>query len=182
MRLQIREHFYVAHQLFLFSLLALQQGKLHLFAFRDVVSFRDQVDHRAVVVETDTARRPPSIAAASSVLDASGYVVARRQATVSSKMTGKVLEVLVEEGMRVEEGQVVARLDAATQRAQLAVAQAQAEADIINAGLAVGVVSTASSTTVPAGNVISPPRQTSKNSFMLLDVSPLSTTSSFSPR
>ncbi|MDJ0813326.1 MAG: efflux RND transporter periplasmic adaptor subunit [Woeseiaceae bacterium] len=82
----------------------------------------------AVLVETDTARRPPSIAAASSVLDASGYVVARRQATVSSEMTGKVLEVLVEEGMRVEEGQVVARLDDATQQAQLAVARAQAEA------------------------------------------------------
>ena len=82
----------------------------------------------AVLVETDTAQRPPSIAAASSVLDASGYVVARRQATVSSEMTGKVLEVLVEEGMRVEEGQVVARLDDATQRAQLAVAEAQADA------------------------------------------------------
>ena len=82
----------------------------------------------AVLVETDTARRPPSIAAASSVLDASGYVVARRQATVSSEMTGKVREVLVEEGMRVEEGQVVARLDDATQRAQLAVAEAQADA------------------------------------------------------
>ena len=59
----------------------------------------------AVPVETDTARRPPSIAAASSVLDASGYVVARRQATVSSKLTGKVEEVLVEEGMRVEKDQ-----------------------------------------------------------------------------
>ena len=82
----------------------------------------------AVLVETDTAQRPPSIAAASSVLDASGYVVARRQATVSSEMTGKVREVLVEEGMRVEEGQVVARLDDATQRAQLAVAEAQADA------------------------------------------------------
>ena len=82
----------------------------------------------AVLVETDTARRPPSIAAASSVLDASGYVVARRQATVSSKTTGKVREVLVEEGMRVEEGQVVARLDDATQQAQLAVARAQADA------------------------------------------------------
>jgi multidrug efflux pump subunit AcrA (membrane-fusion protein) len=82
----------------------------------------------AVVVETDTARRPPSIAAASSVLDASGYVVARRQATVSSELTGKVKEVLIEEGMRVEEGQVVAYLDDATQQAQVALASAQAEA------------------------------------------------------
>ncbi len=81
----------------------------------------------AVLVETDVARRPPSIAAASSVLDASGYVVARRQATVSSKVTGKVVEVLIEEGMRVEKDQVVARLDDTTQQAQLSLAIAQAD-------------------------------------------------------
>jgi RND family efflux transporter MFP subunit len=81
----------------------------------------------AILVETDVARKPPSVAAANSVLDASGYVVARRQATVSSKVTGKVLDVFVEEGMRVDEGQVVANLDDATQQAQLAVAQAQAQ-------------------------------------------------------
>jgi RND family efflux transporter MFP subunit len=81
----------------------------------------------AVLVETDIARRPPSAASANSVLDASGYVVARRQATVSSKITGKVVEVLVEEGMRVEKDQVVARLDDATQQAQLSLAKAQTE-------------------------------------------------------
>jgi len=81
----------------------------------------------AVLVETDVARRPPSVAAANSVLDASGYVVARRQATVSSKVTGKVVEVLVEEGMRVEQDQVVARLDDTTQQAQLSLAKARAE-------------------------------------------------------
>jgi RND family efflux transporter MFP subunit len=80
-----------------------------------------------VLVETEIARKPPSVAVASSVLDASGYVVARRQATVSSKVTGKVLDVYVEEGMRVDKDQVVARLDDATQQAQLAVARAQAE-------------------------------------------------------
>ncbi|MDX2410379.1 MAG: efflux RND transporter periplasmic adaptor subunit [Woeseiaceae bacterium] len=80
-----------------------------------------------VLVETDIARKPPSAAAANSVLDASGYVVARRQATVSSKVTGKVVEVLVEEGMRVEKDQVVARLDDTTQQAQLSLAKAQAE-------------------------------------------------------
>ncbi len=46
-----------------------------------------------------------------SVLDATGYVVARRMATVSSKITGKVREVLIEEGQRVEAGEVMARLD-----------------------------------------------------------------------
>ena len=60
-----------------------------------------------------------------SVLDASGYVVARRRATVSSKVTGKVTEVLVEEGMRVEEGQVLARLDGSVARRQLDLARAQ---------------------------------------------------------
>ena len=81
----------------------------------------------AVLVETDVARRPPSVAAASSVLDASGYVVARRQATVSSKVTGKVVEVFVEEGMRVEKEQIVAKLDDTTQQAQLQLALAQAD-------------------------------------------------------
>lgn len=81
----------------------------------------------AVLVETDIARKPPSVAAANSVLDASGYVVARRQATVSSKVTGKVIEVFVEEGMRVEKDQVVARLDDTTQHAQLSLAKAQAQ-------------------------------------------------------
>jgi RND family efflux transporter MFP subunit len=81
----------------------------------------------AVRIETGVARKPPSAAAANSVLDASGYVVARRQATVSSKVTGKVLDVFVEEGMRVDAGQVVASLDDATQQAQLAVARAQVQ-------------------------------------------------------
>ena len=62
------------------------------------------------------------------VLNASGYVTARRRATVSSKITGKVVEVNVEEGMAVREGQVLARLDDSTARAALALAEAQVEA------------------------------------------------------
>lgn len=62
------------------------------------------------------------------VLNASGYVTARRRATISSKITGKVIEVNVEEGMAVKEGQVLARLDDANPRAALAFAEAQAEA------------------------------------------------------
>jgi RND family efflux transporter MFP subunit len=60
-----------------------------------------------------------------SILDASGYVTARRQATVSAKITGKVAEVLIEEGMRVKEGDVLARLDDTEAKAQLALAKAQ---------------------------------------------------------
>ncbi len=62
------------------------------------------------------------------VLNATGYVTARRRATVSSKITGKVIEVNIEEGMAVRQGQVLARLDAETQRASVALAEAQAEA------------------------------------------------------
>ena len=63
-----------------------------------------------------------------SVLNASGYVTARRRATVSSKVTGRVIEVNVDEGMAVREGQVLARLDDSTVRATMALAHAQLEA------------------------------------------------------
>ena len=63
---------------------------------------------QVIDVETATASSGVAAASSSAVLDATGYVVARRQATVSSKATGKVLEVLVEEGMTVEEGQLLA--------------------------------------------------------------------------
>jgi len=63
-----------------------------------------------------------------SVLNASGYVTARRRATVSSKVTGKVIEVNVEEGMEVREGQVLARLDDSTLQAALKLYRAQLEA------------------------------------------------------
>jgi len=85
-----------------------------------------------------TAVRPVSVETAkvseraagtqAAVLNASGYVTARRRATVSAKITGKVVEVNVEEGMAVREGQVLARLDDATSRAALALAEAQSEA------------------------------------------------------
>ena len=55
-----------------------------------------------------------------SALDASGYVIARRQATVSSKITGRVIEVLIEEGQEVAADEVVARLDDTNARARVA--------------------------------------------------------------
>jgi RND family efflux transporter MFP subunit len=63
--------------------------------------------------------------APSAVLNASGYVVARRRATVSSKVTGKVLDVLIEEGHPVKAGQIVAHLDDTQARASLNLADAQ---------------------------------------------------------
>jgi RND family efflux transporter MFP subunit len=66
--------------------------------------------------------------AQASVLQGNGYVTARRKATVSSKVTGKVIEVNVEEGMDVREGQVLARLDDSTLQAALRLYRAQLEA------------------------------------------------------
>lgn len=59
------------------------------------------------------------------VLNASGYVVARRMATVSSKSTGKITAVNVEEGMHVAAGQVVARLEDDVARARVTIAKAE---------------------------------------------------------
>jgi RND family efflux transporter MFP subunit len=66
-----------------------------------------------------------------SILDASGYVVARRQATVSAKITGRLDQLFIEEGQHVKAGQVLAKLDdtnarAALQQAEAAVQQADA--------------------------------------------------------
>jgi len=80
---------------------------------------------RPPVVQVAVARAAGQGPGAGSVLDASGYVTARRQATVSAKITGKVTEVLIEEGMQVREGAVLARLDDTEARAQLALTRAQ---------------------------------------------------------
>jgi RND family efflux transporter MFP subunit len=71
---------------------------------------------------------------AGSVLDASGYVVARRQATVASKITAKMVELDIEEGDHVRAGQIIARLDDTNVRAALA--QARAQLDYAKSGLA----------------------------------------------
>lgn len=81
-------------------------------------------NNRAIEVEVTEATATRNGGPAT-VLDASGYVVARRQATVSAKVTGKVDEVLIEEGMRVKEGQVLARLDDSNVSKQLDYAQQQ---------------------------------------------------------
>lgn len=82
----------------------------------------------AVEVETATAvAASDSGGGGTAVLNASGYVVARRQATVSAKVTGKVAEVLIEEGTAVKEGQVLAKLDDSTTRPVYSLAQRQLE-------------------------------------------------------
>ncbi len=99
---------------------------------------------QAVEVTVAAAQPMPATSAGTSVLDATGYVTARRQATVSAKITGKVRDVRIEEGQHVAAGEVLATLDDSEavvevelRRAQLASARAQqvqAEAESANAG------------------------------------------------
>jgi RND family efflux transporter MFP subunit len=87
---------------------------------------------QAIEVELATAVAAPAPRAGATtgtaVLNASGYVVARREATVSAKVTGKIAAVLIEEGMIVEEGQLLAQLDEQTLRPLLELAETQLEA------------------------------------------------------
>lgn len=64
-----------------------------------------------------------------SVLNASGYIVAQRKAAVASKITGRLTQVLVEEGNPVLKGQVLARMESA----DLTAVKNQAEANLVNA-------------------------------------------------
>ena len=102
-------------------------GLLILLAALGLAGWRWATRERPVDVQVATvAVRAAGTQAA--VLNASGYVTARRRATVSSKITGKVVEVDVEEGKNVVQGHVLARLDDSTPKAALALAEAQAEA------------------------------------------------------
>jgi len=79
-------------------------------------------------VEAATAAPPAAAAGPTAILQATGYVTARRQATVSAQITGALTQVLIEEGERVTAGQVLARLDDTAQRAALAQSAAQVQA------------------------------------------------------
>ena len=98
---------------------------------------------RGIAVRAATVELAPAEAVAAAgpgtILDASGYVVARRQATVSSKITGKVVQVYIEEGKRVARDEIIARLDDTNARAaleQARAAHAQAEANLTAAQVA----------------------------------------------
>ena len=91
---------------------------------------------RPVAVQTAVAVAPTSGSSAAAVLQATGYVTARRSATVSAQITGTLTEVLIEEGDHVNKGQVLARLDDSALRAALNAARANvqsAQAQIVQA-------------------------------------------------
>ncbi len=90
--------------------------------------------NKPVAVQTATVRANGQGPAAGAVLQATGYVTARRMATVSAQMTGTLTEVLIDEGFKVKKGQVLARLDDTGLRAGLAAAEAQVRTAEANLG------------------------------------------------
>ncbi|PRH82870.1 efflux RND transporter periplasmic adaptor subunit [Arenimonas caeni] len=101
-------------------------GALGVLAVAAVLAWTLREEPLAVRVATTEALQAgtPGTGAAS-VLDASGYVTARRIATVSSKITGKVEQVMIEEGQAVAEGEIMARLEATDAEAQRDLAEAR---------------------------------------------------------
>jgi HlyD family secretion protein len=100
-----------------------------------IIAFRG----RTPVVEV-TIARPAGGAKGATLLNASGYVTPRRRATIAAKITARVLEVLVDEGLKVAEGQVLARLDDSdTQRRLLAARTARDATAALTANLEVNL-------------------------------------------
>ncbi len=99
------------------GLLLLLVVALLAFAFRS----------RPNLVEVAAARGAVSGSSGPALLNASGYVTPRRRATVAAKITGRVSDVLIDEGMTVSAGQILATLDDSDARSRLLSAQAQRE-------------------------------------------------------
>jgi HlyD family secretion protein len=101
-------------------------GGLYVLRARQAFSAPEVETARATVV------RPSEASAGAPILTASGYVVARRKAVVSAKIQGRLSQLRVEEGSRVGQGEVIARLEsndyeAQVQRARAALQRAQAD-------------------------------------------------------
>ncbi len=95
----------------------------------------DAVAEQPAIVQVANQTESPPILQVSDrsniALSASGYVVARRVATISSEITGLIKEVLIEEGLMVEAGQVLARLDDAHMQVNLRLAEQRVEVNKI---------------------------------------------------
>ncbi|MBR1144186.1 efflux RND transporter periplasmic adaptor subunit [Bradyrhizobium sp. AUGA SZCCT0431] len=99
------------------------------FEFRRQDPTKEAASHAAQqpAAQPQAPQQPPTNSKAAGSLAASGYVVARRKATVAAEITGKVVEVFIDEGMTVSEGQVVARLDSVLAERDYELARSRAE-------------------------------------------------------
>jgi HlyD family secretion protein len=113
--------------LFLFIPVILVLGVLYALRVRQAMAAPE-----VETVVASVSRTAGEAEAGTPILTASGYVVARRKAVVSSKIQGRLAELRVEEGSRVRQGEVFARLEstdyeASVQRAQATVQRAEAD-------------------------------------------------------
>jgi len=99
-----------------------------------ILGLRARSAFGALPVETvrPSVSAVPVVSAGTPLLSASGYVVPRRKAVVSAKIQGRLSELRVEEGSRVRQGEILARLEsgdyaAQVQRAEAAVQRAEAD-------------------------------------------------------
>jgi RND family efflux transporter MFP subunit len=108
--------------------LAAGLGALALVSAGLVFVLRERAPEvKVTTVRADRGGRP-------ALLNASGYVTPRQRATIAAKITARVNEIFVDEGMQVEPGQVLARLDDSDARARLASASAEREATAATLG------------------------------------------------
>src|SRR5947208_15583796 len=89
---------------------------------------------REAVAEVEVATVRADRGGRPALLNASGYVTPRQRATIAAKITARVNEIFVDEGMQVEPGQVLARLDDSDARARLTSASAEREATAATLG------------------------------------------------
>jgi len=134
--------------LLLFIPIVLILGGLYALRARQALAAPEVETARATVV------RPSEASAGAPILTASGYVVARRKAVVSAKIQGRLSQLRVEEGSRVGQGEVIARLEsndyeaqvqrarAALQRAQADLAESQRQVDLARRLTAEKIMST----------------------------------------
>jgi HlyD family secretion protein len=96
-------------------------GVLYFLRVRQAMSVAEVATVKASISQ------PGAPSVGSAVLTASGYVVARRKAVVSAKIQGRLASLRVEEGSRVREGDVIARLESTDYEAQVQRARAQVQ-------------------------------------------------------
>jgi len=89
---------------------------------------------REAVAEVEVATVRADKGGRPTLLNASGYVTPRQRATIAAKITARVNEIFVDEGMSVEPGQVLAKLDDSDARARLASAHADQNATAATVG------------------------------------------------
>jgi RND family efflux transporter MFP subunit len=111
--------------------LGLFAGALGLLAI--VLGAASIVRSRKPEVTVAAAMLPSDSPEVATLLNASGYVTPRRRATVAAKITGKVVQLFIDEGVHVTQGQILAKLDDSDY--QVALASAKADRDAIAASI-----------------------------------------------